>query len=327
MTTARFTLVDVFTDTAFAGNQLGVFTDARGLTTEQMQMLARELNFSECTFVLPPEQGGQARMRIFTPAEELPFAGHPTLGTAWVLAAPLQRDVIELECGQGIVPVVLERDAGGSIVFGRMSQPLPSVEPYPHADALLAALGVVRSELPVELYDNGVPHVYVCVSSAEEVANLAPDMQALARLGVLGINCFAVDGSEGEDARVRARSGRGRGPGDRFGSRTACRASGSARAHRVGRRDRDLPGRRDRTPLYAVRTCRGRFRWRDRSRGRRLCEDRGPRRVQALAAADLLANARSTRSARSVSHLLGSPLASTSASIFPLKLVRSVQRI
>ena len=194
MTTARFTLVDVFTDVPFAGNQLGVFTDARGLTGAQMQALARELNFSECTFVLPPETTGQARMRIFTPAEELPFAGHPTLGTAWVLAAPLQRDVIELECGQGIVPVTLERDASGRLTFGRMTQPLPTVGPYGDAEAALAALGVGGSLLPVEVYDNGVRHVYVRVSSADEVAGIEPDMVALARLGTLSFSVFAADG-------------------------------------------------------------------------------------------------------------------------------------
>lgn len=194
MTTARFTLVDVFTDTPLAGNQLGVFTDARGLSTERMQALALELGFSECTFVLPPERGGDARVRIFTPEEELPFAGHPTLGTAWVLAGPLQRDAIELETGQGIVPVTLERDASGRLVFGCMTQPLPSVEPYEHANAALDALGIDSSELPVEIYDNGVRHVYVCVGSASRVAGLAPDMAALARLGTIAFSVFAIDG-------------------------------------------------------------------------------------------------------------------------------------
>src|SRR6266567_8257257 len=84
--TNRYVIVDVFTDRPLAGNQLAVFTDARGLDTETMQALAREINYSESTFVLPAEEGGHAKMRIFTPAQELPFAGHPTLGTAFVLA-------------------------------------------------------------------------------------------------------------------------------------------------------------------------------------------------------------------------------------------------
>lgn len=192
----KFNIVDVFTDRPFAGNQLGVFTDARALTAEQMQALAREMNFSECTFVLPPERGGDARIRIFTPEQELPFAGHPTLGTAFVLAAPMQRTLIRLETGSGIVPVLLERE-GARIVFGRMDQPIPSRVAFERADDLIAALGVddVMTSLPVELYDNGVPHVYVELSSAEDVARLEPDFLRLARFGPIGINCFAAEGT------------------------------------------------------------------------------------------------------------------------------------
>ena len=125
----RYVLCDVFTDTPLTGNQLAVFTDGRGLDDETMQAIARELKLSETTFVFPAEQGGHAKVRIFTPATELPFAGHPTLGTAFVLAAPMQLLEIRLETGMGIVPVRLERE-GARIVFGRMEQPLPGIEPY-----------------------------------------------------------------------------------------------------------------------------------------------------------------------------------------------------
>ena len=195
MAAFRYVVCDVFTDTPLEGNQLGVFTDARELRGDQMQRLARELNYSESTFVLPAEQGGHARMRIFTPTTEVPFAGHPTLGTAFVLAAPLQLDEIRLETGRGIVPVRLERD-GPRIAFGRMEQPLPSVQPYAAVDELLAALGVERSELPVEVYDNGLQHVYVCLPTEEDVAALRPDLQRLAELpAIVGINCFSGSGS------------------------------------------------------------------------------------------------------------------------------------
>jgi trans-2,3-dihydro-3-hydroxyanthranilate isomerase len=195
MAVYRYVVCDVFTDTPLEGNQLGVFTDARGLDGETMQRLARELNYSESTFVLPAEQGGHARIRIFTPTTEVPFAGHPTLGTAFVLAAPLQLDEIRLETGNGIVPVRLERD-GPRIVFGRMEQPLPQVAPYAREAELLAALGVERSQLPVEVYDNGLQHVYVCLASEEEVAALRPDLARLSDLpAVVGINCFAGSGS------------------------------------------------------------------------------------------------------------------------------------
>jgi trans-2,3-dihydro-3-hydroxyanthranilate isomerase len=196
MATHRYVIVDVFTDTPLEGNQLGVFTDARGLSTEQMQRLARELNYSESTFVLPPEDGGHVKMRIFTPAMEVPFAGHPTLGTAFVLATPLQLVEIRIETGRGIVPVTLERE-GARISFGRMEQPLPTFRPYDAADDLLAALGVERSELPVELYDNGLRHVYVCLGSEEEVASLQPDLARLAQVpDAVAVNCFAGSGTE-----------------------------------------------------------------------------------------------------------------------------------
>ena len=192
MATFRYVVCDVFTDEPLAGNQLAVFTDAREIPEGQLQRLARETNLSETTFVYPPEGDGHVKMRIFTPVAELPFAGHPTLGTAFVLAAPLQLGEIRIETGRGTVAVTLERE-GARIVFGRMAQPLPSVTPFERADELLAAVGV-ESQLPVELYDNGVPHVLVACSSEDEVAALAPDLQRVESLGAYGINCFAGAG-------------------------------------------------------------------------------------------------------------------------------------
>ena len=195
MTDFRYVVCDVFTDTPFQGNQLAVFTDARALDGETMQALAREINYSESTFVLPAEDGGHAKIRIFTPVHEMRFAGHPTLGTAFVLAGPLQLVEIRLETLAGIVPVRLERDEN-RIVFGRMEQPLPTVRPYEAEAELLSAIGVERSELPVELYDNGVPHVYVCLGSEDEVARLRPDLNRISGLSdVVGVNCFAGSGS------------------------------------------------------------------------------------------------------------------------------------
>ena len=194
MAAYRYVVADVFTDRPLEGNQLAVFTDARGLDDETMQALALEIGFSETTFVLPAEQGGTARIRIFTPRTELPFAGHPVLGTAWVLGAPLQRGVVELETGSGIVSVQLDRDDSGAIAFGTMEQPLPSIEPYPEADALFAALGITGSRLPVERYDNGVLPTYVCLRSGDEVAALRPDFAALEALEVM-VSCFAGSGT------------------------------------------------------------------------------------------------------------------------------------
>jgi trans-2,3-dihydro-3-hydroxyanthranilate isomerase len=190
----RYVVVDVFTDTALQGNQLAVFTDAREIDSALMQALAKETNFSETTFVLPPEQGGTAKVRIFNPAEEMRFAGHPVLGTAWVLAVPLQRGVVELETGMGIVPVEIERDESGALVFGRMEQPVPTIRGVDETEALFAALGVHGSVLPVELYDNGATHILVTLESPEAVAALAPDLPAIARFGVTGVNCIAGAG-------------------------------------------------------------------------------------------------------------------------------------
>jgi len=190
----RYVVIDVFTDVPLAGNQLAVFTDARDLTDDDMQSLAREMNFSESVFVLPPTTAdADARIRIFTPGNELPFAGHPTLGSAFVLGAPLQRAVIRLETLAGVVPVELERD-GPRIVFGWMDQPLPPWAAVEGADAVLAALGVTASGLPVEWYDLGPGHLYVELESPEQVAALEPDWGALGQSTGLGTNAFARDG-------------------------------------------------------------------------------------------------------------------------------------
>ena len=191
----RYVICDVFTDVALAGNQLAVFTDARDLTAEDMQTLAREMNLSETVFCLPPSSpDADVRIRIFTPATELPFAGHPTLGTAFVLGGPLSKIVVRLETAAGVVPVELERD-GARIVFGRMEQPIPTWEPVADPAPIFAALGVAGSGLPVERYELGPGHVYVELPSAEAVAALAPDIGALARATDDGTNCFARNGA------------------------------------------------------------------------------------------------------------------------------------
>jgi len=190
----RYVIADVFTGTPLTGNQLAVFTDAREIPEDRMQDIAREMNFSETVFVLPPDGDAHVRIRIFTPATELPFAGHPTLGSAFVLAGPLQLIEIRLETGIGVVPVRVERE-GARISFGWMAQPIPTHEPYGDEAALLAALGVERSELPVEIYDNGPRHVFVRLGSPDDVAGVDPDMGALNRLGALGASTFAGEGT------------------------------------------------------------------------------------------------------------------------------------
>ncbi len=188
-----YAIADVFTDVPLQGNPVAVFTDGEGVSDEVMQQTARELNLSETVFVLGSDgdAGIDARVRIFTPTVELPFAGHPVLGTAFVLGTERGLDTVRLSTGAGIVPVALRRD-GEDVVYGEMQQPIPTWSAFEAERDLLAALGVDRSGLPVEVYDNGPRHTYVELPDEAAVAALAPDMRALAAVGTVGVSCFAV---------------------------------------------------------------------------------------------------------------------------------------
>jgi trans-2,3-dihydro-3-hydroxyanthranilate isomerase len=198
-----YTIVDVFCDTPLEGNPVAVFTDADGLGDDVMQRTARELNLSETVFVLPADADDEAdaRVRIFTPAVELPFAGHPVLGTAFVLGTERGLDEVRLRTGSGVIPVALRRE-GDTVVYGEMEQPVPTWSAFAADRELLAALGVSDSGLPAEIYDNGPRHTYVELADEDAVAAVAPDMPALAAVGAIGVSCFAVldDG-----ARVKTR--------------------------------------------------------------------------------------------------------------------------
>jgi trans-2,3-dihydro-3-hydroxyanthranilate isomerase len=190
---SSYVITDVFTDTPLEGNPLAVFTDAGDIPAGRMQPIAREMNLSETVFVLPAEGGADARIRIFTPSVELPFAGHPTLGTALLLGEARGADVIRLETGGGVVVVEVQRQ-DGRVVAGRMRQPIPTWAPYDRADELLAALGVGASQLPVEAYRNGPRHAFVVLETEAAVAALEPDLAALAKLPDLGVGCVAGAG-------------------------------------------------------------------------------------------------------------------------------------
>jgi len=177
--TLRYVVADVFTDRPLAGNQLAVFTDGRNVDDETMLALARELNFSETTFVFPPENSAHAaKIRIFTPAVELPFAGHPTIGTAWVLldegAVPKGQKEFVLEENVGPVPV----RAAGAMVW--MTHPKLSFgQVLPHKQ-VAAVLGVEESDIvddiPAQVASTGNPFLYVVLPQA--VRNMVPALIA-----------------------------------------------------------------------------------------------------------------------------------------------------
>jgi trans-2,3-dihydro-3-hydroxyanthranilate isomerase len=194
----RAVLLDVFTDRPLTGNQLAVFLDGSQVPEAVRQDVAREIGFSETVFVDEPSHptAGDARIRIYTPAVELPFAGHPVLGTAVAVAADRRLpggSVVTLECGVGPVPVELDAGATG----GWMAQPLPSWRAWDDPGSLLDALGLDATRLaaPVEVYDNGPTHLVVAVDDAALVAAGAPDTGRLARLaGPTGTSLCAMTG-------------------------------------------------------------------------------------------------------------------------------------
>lgn len=170
----RFVQVDVFTRVAFGGNQLAVFTDADGLSDEEMQAITREMNYAESTFVLPPDDPtAEARVRIFTPGLELPFAGHPVVGTGYVLG--LERGKRELALQVRIGTLGVETDPGdGRVGTARMEQPLPTFRPVGDEPAALAALvGLgpddLATNLPAEFGSAGVEFLYLPLRSLDAV--------------------------------------------------------------------------------------------------------------------------------------------------------------
>lgn len=183
-----FRQVDVFTATPYLGNPVAVVLDADGLTDEDMERFARWTNLSETTFVLAPtEKGADYRVRIFTPTVELPFAGHPTLGTchAWLSAggAASQDGVIVQQCGAGLVPI---RQTADGLAFA--APPLLRSGPVddPMVEHLAVVLGIDRSAIvDAQWADNGPGWVAVLLGSADEVLALRPNVTDL-DLGVVG---------------------------------------------------------------------------------------------------------------------------------------------
>jgi len=179
-----FVLVDVFSDRAFGGNQLAVFPDATGIADETMQQLAREFNFSETTFVLPPSDPScTCRVRIFTPNQELPFAGHPTVGTAAVLAS--LRGEKEFVFEEGIGPV--EVDVDGETIRFRLRSPRYDSSPEPPPAAAVAAALSLPPDAIADCWYGGVglKFCFIRLASPDLVDRAVLDKAAWA-LGVAG---------------------------------------------------------------------------------------------------------------------------------------------
>jgi trans-2,3-dihydro-3-hydroxyanthranilate isomerase len=181
-----FVQLDVFSSHAFEGNPLAVFPDARGLTDREMQSIAREMNLSETTFVLPrdasTEQDRGVRVRIFTVGEELPFAGHPTLGTAFVLRGTTGAKEVALELNVGRVPVTFE-DAPGQPAFGEMTQKDPVFGLEHDREAVVRATGLrdgdIDPSLPVQTVSTGLPYTVVPLRGLDAIRRLHVDVSAM----------------------------------------------------------------------------------------------------------------------------------------------------
>ena len=205
MRTYRFFQVDVFTDTPFGGNPLAVFPEAEGLSDREMQQLAKEMNLSETTFVLPPvDPRADFKVRIFTPGAEVPFAGHPVLGTHFVLAqlgrirlqAPVTR--IHQEIKIGVLPVDLYvRDGRVERVVMTQGHPKFLAE-FKDIPQLAAALSIEPHEiasmgLPAQVVSTGLPQLMIPVRSLQAVQHAAPNVAALLEIGpALGTDCFML---------------------------------------------------------------------------------------------------------------------------------------
>ncbi|MGY8664819.1 PhzF family phenazine biosynthesis protein [Bradyrhizobium sp. UFLA05-109] len=192
----RYITVDVFTNRAFGGNQLAVVLDAGGLSTQQMQAIATEFNYSETTFVLPPrDKANDAEVRIFTPVRELPFAGHPNVGTAFVLATiakePKPRLLFEEKAG--LVPVDIQREQG-RVVNAELTAPQPlSRLAQLSANDVAACLSLSAEDIRLDRHAPqvvgvGTPFVVAEVRSRDAVKRAKPDAAAFGRL-------FPLDGA------------------------------------------------------------------------------------------------------------------------------------
>jgi len=230
-----FVQLDVFTSRPLEGNSLAVFPDGRGLSDDEMQALAREMNLSETTFILPRESSVERergmRVRIFTVQEELPFAGHPTLGTAFQLRGSTGATAITLELNVGKVPVSFEEQKGQP-VFGEMTQIDPQLGERHDREAVVRASGLrdgdIDPSLPIQTISTGVPFTVVPLRGLEIMRDLHVDLKSSAEyLENSGGKFFYFVTRETEDpaARLHARMMFYNGEDPATGSAAGCAAA------------------------------------------------------------------------------------------------------
>jgi trans-2,3-dihydro-3-hydroxyanthranilate isomerase len=197
-------VVDVFTDKALAGNQLAVVLDGRDMPADLMQKIAREMNFSETTFILPPEDPSHAaRVRIFNPEYEMKFAGHPTIGTAWVMHSEGMVKSLQFILEEGVGPIAVRGvSAGGGVQFWMSNPPLRFGDVYPHAK-VATALGIDASDIvhdvPAQDVKTGNTFLFVTLRDAAAVDRATSDRtritELLRREDATGVYLFAAVGA------------------------------------------------------------------------------------------------------------------------------------
>ncbi|WP_020412661.1 PhzF family phenazine biosynthesis protein [Microbulbifer variabilis] len=190
----RYTVVNAFGREPFTGNPVAVFFDCDDLDSNSMQRIAAELNLSETTFIGTPSKGGDVNVRIFTPVNELDFAGHPLLGTALALSKATDLTELKIETKKGLFNFAVQSVKENSFsAYIQMEQPCPVISSFDYQEALLEALGVRRSTLPVDMYDVGPRHVFVGVDNKDELAQISPDLRRLSDFHNMAALCFSPD--------------------------------------------------------------------------------------------------------------------------------------
>lgn len=189
--TYEYAVVNAFTRSSLAGNPVAVFPDAIALSSEQMQGLAAQFQLSETTFV--ETRNDHHAVRIFTPVNELPFAGHPLIGTAASIHDRTQEHKFQMDTNKYTVRAEVLPD-GPSTRWVSLRFPAPKLEFESDFGGLLLALGLPRTVLPISVYDAGARHALVAIEDPDLLSSLQPDLRALGTLDNIAINCFAFDG-------------------------------------------------------------------------------------------------------------------------------------